>query len=57
MRIELQRFTAKHCTTGPLRALLWRRMGITRDAAGLAEAADRVDRWSRYIRRFLATPD
>jgi L-aspartate oxidase len=32
-----------------LRALLWRRMGITRDAAGLAEAADRVDRWSRYI--------
>ncbi len=32
-----------------LRALLWRRLGITRDAAGLAEAADRVDRWSRYI--------
>jgi L-aspartate oxidase len=32
-----------------LRALLWRRMGITRDAAGLVEAADRVDRWSRYI--------
>jgi L-aspartate oxidase len=32
-----------------LRALLWRRMGITRDAAGLAEAADRVTRWSRYI--------
>jgi L-aspartate oxidase len=32
-----------------LRALLWRRMGITRDAAGLAEAVDRVDRWSRYI--------
>ncbi len=24
-------------------------MGITRDGAGLAEAADRVDRWSRYI--------
>jgi L-aspartate oxidase len=24
-------------------------MGITRDDAGLAEAADRVDRWSRYI--------
>jgi L-aspartate oxidase len=32
-----------------LRALLWRRMGITRDAAGLGEAADRVDQWSRYI--------
>ena len=32
-----------------LRALLWRRMGITRDVAGLAEAAARVDHWSRYI--------
>ncbi len=32
-----------------LRALMWRRMGITRDAAGLKEAADQVDRWSRYI--------
>ncbi len=32
-----------------LRSLLWRRMGITRNAEGLAEAADRVDRWSRYI--------
>jgi L-aspartate oxidase len=32
-----------------LRALMWRRMGITRDAAGLSEAADRVDHWGRYI--------
>src|SRR5437763_3679551 len=32
-----------------LRALLWRRLGITRDAAGLSEAADRVDHWGRYI--------
>ena len=32
-----------------LRSLMWRRMGITRDAAGLKEAADQVDRWSRYI--------
>ena len=32
-----------------LRALLWRRLGITRDVAGLAEAASRVDHWSRYI--------
>ena len=32
-----------------LRSLLWRRMGITRNAEGLAEAAERVDRWSRYI--------
>ena len=28
---------------------MWRRMGITRDAAGLAEAAGRVDHWCRYI--------
>jgi L-aspartate oxidase len=34
---------------GSLRALMWRRLGITRDAAGLAEAADRVDHWGRYI--------
>ena len=32
-----------------LRSLMWRRMGITRDADGLKEAADQVDRWSRYI--------
>ncbi|AMV37619.1 L-aspartate oxidase [Planctomyces sp. SH-PL62] len=30
-------------------ALMWRRMGITRDAAGLAEAAQQVDRWCRYV--------
>jgi L-aspartate oxidase len=38
-----------HDVRESLRALLWRRMGITRDGVGLAEAADRVDRWSRYI--------
>jgi len=32
-----------------LRALMWRRMGITRDADGLAEAALQVDRWCRYV--------
>jgi L-aspartate oxidase len=32
-----------------LRALLWRHVGITRDSAGLREAAERVDHWSRYI--------
>ena len=32
-----------------LRALMWRRVGITRDAAGLKEAADHVDHWGRYI--------
>lgn len=28
---------------------MWRRMGITRDAAGLNEAALQVERWGRYI--------
>lgn len=32
-----------------LRALMWRRMGITRDVEGLAEAALQVDRWCRYV--------
>jgi len=32
-----------------LRALLWRRVGITRDRAGLSEAAEHVDHWGRYI--------
>jgi L-aspartate oxidase len=31
-----------------LRALMWRSVGITRDASGLAEAADLVDFWCRY---------
>ncbi len=31
-----------------LRALMWRKVGIVRDAAGLAEAADQVDFWGRY---------
>ncbi len=32
-----------------LRALMWRRVGITRDEAGLKEAFDRVEHWGRYI--------
>ncbi len=32
-----------------LRALFWRRVGITRDEAGLNEAAERVEQWGRYI--------
>jgi L-aspartate oxidase len=32
-----------------LRALMWRRVGITRDEAGLKEASDRVEHWGRYI--------
>ncbi|HMB04593.1 MAG TPA: L-aspartate oxidase, partial [Isosphaeraceae bacterium] len=32
-----------------LRALMWRSVGITRDAHGLAEAADQVDFWCRYV--------
>ncbi|MBX6315987.1 MAG: L-aspartate oxidase [Isosphaeraceae bacterium] len=31
-----------------LRSLMWRQVGITRDAAGLAEAAEQVDFWCRY---------
>jgi L-aspartate oxidase len=32
-----------------LRALMWRRMGITRDASGMADAATQVDHWCRYV--------
>ncbi|MHC5538709.1 L-aspartate oxidase, partial [Singulisphaera rosea] len=32
-----------------LRALMWRSVGITRDASSLAEAADQVDFWCRYV--------
>ncbi|WP_435005734.1 L-aspartate oxidase [Tundrisphaera lichenicola] len=31
-----------------LRALMWRSVGITRDARGLTEAAEQVDFWCRY---------
>jgi L-aspartate oxidase len=32
-----------------LRALMWRNAGITRDADGLAEAAEQVDFWCGYV--------
>jgi L-aspartate oxidase len=32
-----------------LRSLMWRRVGITRDAAGLADAARQVDYWCGYV--------
>jgi L-aspartate oxidase len=32
-----------------LRALMWRRLGITRDAAGMKEAAVQLDHWCRYV--------
>jgi L-aspartate oxidase len=32
-----------------LRALMWRSVGITRDATGLAEAAEQVDFWCGYV--------
>lgn len=32
-----------------LRALMWRSVGITRDAGGLNEAAEQVDFWCRYV--------
>jgi L-aspartate oxidase len=35
--------------SGSLRALMWRSVGITRDGARLAEAAEQVDFWCRYV--------
>lgn len=32
-----------------LRSLMWRRVGITRDAQGLAEASGQVEFWCRYV--------
>ena len=32
-----------------LKAIMWRRVGIVRDAAGLQEAASQVDHWCRYV--------
>ncbi len=32
-----------------LRSLMWRKVGITRDAEGLAEADEQVDFWCRYV--------
>jgi L-aspartate oxidase len=32
-----------------LRALMWRKMGINRDAVGLKEASVQVDHWCRYV--------
>ncbi|WP_165219379.1 L-aspartate oxidase [Aquisphaera insulae] len=32
-----------------LRGLMWRQMGITRDASGLQDAAVQVDHWCRYV--------
>jgi len=32
-----------------LRSLMWRSVGIIRDARGLTEAADQVDFWCRYV--------
>src|SRR4051794_26286230 len=32
-----------------LRSLMWRAVGITRDAPGLAEAAEQVEFWRRYV--------
>jgi L-aspartate oxidase len=32
-----------------LRALMWRSVGITREAEGLAEAAEQVDYWCGYV--------
>ncbi|MEX0715062.1 MAG: L-aspartate oxidase [Planctomycetaceae bacterium] len=41
-----------------LMSLMWRQVGIRRDAAGLAEAARQVDFWDRYVsNREFARPE
>lgn len=32
-----------------LKSLMWRRVGVRRDAAGLREAMDNIDHWCRYV--------
>jgi len=32
-----------------LKSLMWRNVGVRRDAEALAEAAENIDRWSRYV--------
>jgi len=41
-----------------LRSLMWRNAGVRRTGAGLAEAAESIDRWCSYVlnRQFAATP-
>ena len=37
--------------TYSLKSLLWRQVGIERDAAGLADAQERLDTWAHYLER------
>jgi L-aspartate oxidase len=37
--------------TYSLKSLLWRQVGIERDATGLADAQERLDTWARYLER------
>lgn len=37
--------------TYSLKSLLWRQVGIERDAAGLADAQERLDTWANYLER------
>ncbi len=32
-----------------LKSLMWRNVGVRRDARGLAEAAETIDHWCRYV--------
>jgi L-aspartate oxidase len=32
-----------------LKSLMWRNVGVRRDAEGLGEAAENIDRWTRYV--------
>lgn len=40
--------------TYSLKSMMWRRMGVQRDAAGLAEAADKLGFWSRVVHELAA---
>jgi len=59
-RLEVPEIAAVHVRNGQepldladiresLRSLMWRSVGITRNAQGLAEAAEQVDFWCRYV--------
>lgn len=41
-----------------LKSLMWRNVGVRRDGEGLAEAAENIDRWMRYVlARQFASPE
>ncbi|GIW87013.1 MAG: L-aspartate oxidase [Isosphaeraceae bacterium] len=48
-RVEPRRVLDLADIRNALRSLMWRRVGITRDAAGLADSARQVDYWCGYV--------